>query len=157
CGNKLCISVMTTDGHVTQFEDDNAMYDEDPVWSPDGTKIAFVADGATVFVMNADGGFALRIGSGMWPAWSPDSQHVAFVGNGGHIDLANANGLGAMVLTDTHADGIDDLAWSPDGQQLAFSGGSGSDNSLYVVNTDGSNLRQLSASITGSPAWSPDG
>lgn len=58
----------------------------DPVWSPDGTRLAFAlptAYATDVFIINSDGtGFRNLTNSpsyDFWPAWSPDSTRLAFV------------------------------------------------------------------------------
>src|SRR5688500_14548945 len=60
----------------------NVAADADPVWSPDGSKIAF-ARGFDIWVMNADGTEAGAItgpdGVDAEPAWSPDGTQLAFV------------------------------------------------------------------------------
>lgn len=57
----------------------------DPVWSPDGTKIAYTARERgrhDLWVMNADGSQQQQLtdsGTCRAPCWSPDGQHVAFI------------------------------------------------------------------------------
>lgn len=78
---------------------------EAPAWSPDGSRIAFVASIGTpeasfisdVFAVAATGGEPVRLtrgrGIAMDPAWSPDGARVAYVGHergddaGGRLDL----------------------------------------------------------------------
>jgi Tol biopolymer transport system component len=58
-----------------------------PVWSPDGSKIAFVSnrDGRRdIYIMNADGSNVTRLTKDSiikWsPSWSPDGTKIAFCG-----------------------------------------------------------------------------
>jgi len=71
----------------------------EPVWSPDGTKIAFSAHGE-IYVMNAaDGSGQMRVTTNSFddrePAWSPDSTKIAFTSDrddGNQIYVVNADG-----------------------------------------------------------------
>jgi Tol biopolymer transport system component len=86
------IYAMDLDGSDARQLTNNNDVDAAPVWSPDGTKIAFSSESGTddraskVYVMNADGGEPLRIvddrhklsDEGL-PTWLPDGLHVAFV------------------------------------------------------------------------------
>ena len=60
-------------------------FNTDPVFSPDGSKVAFVGrDGGRfdVFVINADKSGLLRITQNMGdnedPSWSPDGRYLVF-------------------------------------------------------------------------------
>src|SRR3954451_14798933 len=60
--------------------------DDDPAWSPDGTKIAFSSnrDGnGEIYTMNPDGSGATRIttnaAADVQPTWSPDGTQIAFI------------------------------------------------------------------------------
>ena len=113
-------------------------------WSPDGTKIAFIANrvGARqVFVMNADGTGLVKLtdhpaGNGA-PAWSPDGRRIAFTsqrfGND-EIFVINADGTELVNLTHHSADDAAP-AWSPDGLRIAFTSNRSGNNEIYTMNT----------------------
>jgi WD40 repeat protein len=86
--------------------------DWSPVWSPDGSRIAFVssAPGASfnpgsLQVMNADGTGQMNLTpvDNVWqPAWSPDGTRIAYSGSRSgtaHIYVANADGSGRTDIT----------------------------------------------------------
>ena len=83
------IYVMDADGGNQRRLTENRNNDWDPVWSPDGTRIAFAADrkgdGAKfdIYVMDADGGNQRKLTNNRiidWsPSWSPDGERIAFV------------------------------------------------------------------------------
>ncbi|MBI1280467.1 MAG: DUF5050 domain-containing protein [Anaerolineaceae bacterium] len=73
------ISVMNADGSNVcrlTYSDDNQY---SPVWSPDGTRLAFGSRYRGVFVMNVDGSDLRRLGPGGAPMWSPDGGKIAFL------------------------------------------------------------------------------
>ena len=125
----------------------------DPVWSPDGRKIAFVRLNTRlgVYVVNADGSGMRNLtpkpmgAAYAAPAWSPDGRKIAFAserdGNS-EIYLMNADGSGQRRLTRNLAyDG--DPAWSPDGQKITFVSNRDGRYEVYVMNADGSGQRSL--------------
>ena len=125
----------------------------DPVWSPDGRKIAFVRLNKRlgVYVVNADGSGMRNLtpkpmgAAYAAPAWSPDGRKIAFAserdGNS-EIYLMNADGSGQRSLTrDLAYDG--DPAWSPDGRKITFVSNRDGRYAVYVMNADGSGQRSL--------------
>ena len=129
------IYVMNPDGsqqtNLTNDPDD----DYHPVWSPDGTEIAFVSyrDGnSEVYSMGADGSNQTNLtshpNSDFFPVWSPAGTRIAFMTDreaagpvvlyaapkiiiefNSEIFVTNADGTGQTNLTDDSADTVDAL------------------------------------------------
>ena len=140
---------------------------EEPDWSPDGTRIAFVANSWEIWVINTDGSGLTRLSDGRSdehydrrPAWSPDGSKIAFEyttaddNDPWHVYVMNADGSGRHELS---AGG--GPAWSPNGGSIAFWG---FNLGVATMNGDGSGSRTLYVNFPAVnfftyPDWSPDG
>ena len=170
------IFLMDLDGSNQTRLTTSLAYDDQPKWSPDSSKIAFMSgrDGNfEIYTMNPDGNSQTRITNNPaadgFPAWSPDGTRIAFVrGNLENpstfeIFVMNANGTNQVQLTnDSAIDGVP--SWSPDGSKIVFMSGGSSvfdPNSfeIYSMNADGSNRTRLTNNtiVDGQPSYSPDG
>jgi TolB protein len=170
CNGVLDLYTMNADGsnlvNLTNgaFPSNGIYY---PAWSPDGKKIAFVANGLET--MNADGTniqqLAVGVGCLSFPTWSPDGTQIAYATTcppggdpaGYEIRAVNADGTGNHALiNDTH--GVFSPSWSPDGSKIAFT--KGGFQAIYSMNPDGSGQTQVISTPAGSdsltPDWSPN-
>jgi hypothetical protein len=106
------IYVMNSDGSNRTRLTNNSELDQQPAWSPDGTRLAFVSfrDGnGEIYVMNADGSGQTNLTNNpvedYAPAWSPDGAKIAFTtrrdgpGANDEIYVMDANGGNQKRLT----------------------------------------------------------
>lgn len=154
------VYVMNADGTGMTRLTHTPRAEREPIWSPDGHRIAFIY--GDIYVINADGTNLTQITdistSKEGIAWSPDGQRIAFAAKKStswRIYVVNADGTGLTLLPHTHVIGPGELrsrlAWSPDSQRIAFS--YEGDGEIYT----GSRAPQV-LDISGiQPAWSPDG
>lgn len=160
---------------------DNYRFDYDAVWSPDGSRVAFVQQtnnprNADVYVMNADGTGTKRLTTSPRdddsPRWSPDGTQIVWSKNSGdsptgRLKVMNADGTEPYLLTGSERDDTWPR-WSPNGEQILFNSRNPcTDEQLctltqfdvHVVDADGSDERNLTRSENDeyTPVWSPDG
>lgn len=153
---------MKSDGsEQTRITNDPAE-DWDPVWSPDGSQIAFeskrgVGTSWEIYVIAPDGsGIADSLARGYTPAWSPDGSRIVF-SEFGTLAIVNADGTGLSELPGAAGD---NPAWSPDGARVAFNQTEEDDNGdLALMELETESLVKLTsfAGYEGEAAWSPDG
>jgi WD40-like Beta Propeller Repeat/PKD domain len=160
------------DGSGIQRLTNNAGIDDQPAWSPDGTRITFISDrtgNSELYIMNADGTNVVRktfSGNCGNPAWSPDGTKIAYstLTNGsGNIWVINA--ISGSPLLIFEAPGFDDQpAWSPDGTKIALVSDWAAYDfvyDIYTINADGTGFTALTGNIFDHfdylyPSWSPN-
>jgi dipeptidyl aminopeptidase/acylaminoacyl peptidase len=165
------VYVMDANGaNQTRLTTTNPASEFDPVWSSDGSKIAFQSDrdgNPEVYVMDANGANQINLTTNPaidWvPAWSPDGSKIVFTsdrdGAGNYeIYVMDANGANQTRLTTNPASDLD-AAWSPYGSKIAFTSFRDGDTEIYVMDANGANQINLTnnPASEGDPVWSPDG
>ena len=172
------VHVMEVDeGSVTDLKrlTDDAAFDWEPDWSPDGSQIVFTSLSGTgssahrdIYRMDADGTNITRLtedpASDDNPSWSPDGILIAFTserdGNE-EIYVMNADGTGLTRLTNNN-DSDWGPSWSPDGRQIAFVSSRDGNDEIYKMSVSGTRTSGVTRLTNESesdwaPSWSPDG
>jgi len=168
------IFVMDADGsnvrQLTQLEPNSGAEDDQPSWSPDGSRIAFMrsnntkepVDASAIYTVGSDGS-DLRLVRRMprkWPGagepdWSPDGKRLlfstfcAFGGcgqppTGAQLFTVKPNGRSLKKLTDLPGNSYQP-AWSPDGKKIVFARHRrlSDEGDIYTMRADGTRLRRL--------------
>ena len=147
-------------------------HEDTPVFSPDGSTIAFASDREgdwNIYLMDTDGGNVRPALSGdagtddeVHPAFTPDGLGLIFSSNraDGNWDIYTAPIGGSewtRLTTDPAADRFPTL--SADGRTIAFRSERDGNSEIYLMDADGSNLRRVTddPAFDGYPSIIPDG
>ena len=173
------IWLMDADGANQRSLPIDITIDGGPVWSPDGTMIAFTGfdpdvpapEGVVpdIWVVDADGNGLRNVTTlpgphhALSPSWSPDGSRLAYVTTEWDIWIVNADGTGNHRITNDVAlqESVD---WSPDGSLLVYNEHQIVDhlltgtNEIWTIEPDGNGPTRLTApGHRSGPVWSPSG
>lgn len=138
--------------------------------SPDGSLIAFIADGSTIdnlYVMKADGSDERRLthDGATLPRWVGNPSRISFAGTGkdsGRVFTVNPDGSGRRMVAEVEGRSP---VLSPDGRRVAFLRGPWRQAEIWVSAVDSSSARRVAGgwephrtswTSAWNPAWSPD-
>lgn len=140
---------------ITQVNFDAKVFDIQPVWSPDGSKIAFHSDSgdndlrpSSLALVNADGSglttLVARKGFVGRPAWSPDGTKIALLIDSA-IFVVDADGSNLTQLFKEKAvpPVLDAPVWTPDGDRIVFWESTSRSGALLSMRPDGTDVHDL--------------
>jgi TolB protein len=163
----IVVSHITTGGRETPAKGSPQRQNYLPIYSPDGSKIAFTSnrDGnPEIYIMNSNGTGLRRMTNNpaidVTPTWSPSGNQIAWVSDRTgqpHIYIMNADGTGQRALINEYCDRP---TWSS-GQfnEIAYAArtGPGYDIKLYSFNTGETTKLTDGIGSNESPAFAPNG
>jgi TolB protein len=145
----------------------------EPVFSPDGERIAFARKAAgnpeeEVCTIAALGGEIAPVTAGTMPAWSADGTRLAFIlrkpGAAEELAISGLNGAEARTILagDAIYPFLGKPSWSPDGKWIAVPRSRGGNSrEIWLVAVNGGSATQFSEGVAGvssdMPAFSADG
>jgi hypothetical protein len=171
------VHTMNVNGSVVTRLTNASGLDTEPVYSPDGTKIAFATErfgaGLDIAVMDSNGGNVRRLTSSpddeMEPAWRPDGQEIVFTRAFGllnkEIFVMRPDGSAQRQVTNVLGEDHD-ATYSPSGREIVIT----SERKIFpsppygnvhkIRVSDGADLGDLTEDRelgAGDPFWSRDG
>jgi len=157
----------TGEGDLVQITDGPAR-DQNPVYSPDGKRIAFVSDASgreEIYIASTDGAGkpekitdvdALKLSF----AWSPDSKSIAYVSSDAKLRRYDFDAKRTAELVAARYGNVSAPAWSPDGKWIAYSRPDYVRTSdVYIIASAGGDERRATFDSynDSNPRFSPDG
>ena len=162
------IWIMNADGSNQKKVFDSVIWDGEPCFNADGSKIYFASELVSpiysqfisIHVVDVDGYNRKQLTNGAdmrSPAMSPDGTTIVYISKlSGNYDLRtmDADGSNIVGVTDAPAD-ENYPAWAPDGKSIVYS----SEGDVWTTDRNGIRIKQLTDDEfnNSDPFFSPDG
>ena len=135
-----------------------------PIWSPNGKRIAYLIEEENIYLINQDGQEKLKVVENIegtysrrYFSWSPDSKEIVFVKDGS-IWVINTDRSNLIRII--KGNDIISPVFSPDGNKIAYFEKENGQECFRVINRDGSGKTTLAKDYFDRPLtlnWSPNG
>ncbi|MDX2444081.1 MAG: PDZ domain-containing protein [Bacteroidales bacterium] len=161
-------------GYILDITQSSGAFDRNPVWSPDGSKIAYWSDKSgenEIYISSpsstesAQQLSSFKSGFGYLLFWSPDSKKLAFINEKQEIQILDVASKEIKIIDKTNRRSHSalmsfSLSWSKDSKWIAYS--KILDNmysALFTYNTEKNQVIQLTAGFYNdySPVFDPEG
>ncbi|MFV0592669.1 MAG: PDZ domain-containing protein [Draconibacterium sp.] len=159
-------------GDTRNITQSSGVADREPLWSPDGAKLAWFSDrngkGYELLIADQDGlsePKSISIGEsklGWEPTWSPDGKYIAFNDDHARIRVVNIEAETIQTI-DTGNNNLErggmGLTWSPDSKWLAYAKGAANNFSQITLwSLENNSIHKLTNNFANSisPAWDRD-
>lgn len=158
-------------GRTIALNETPGIRERQPVYSPDGTRIAAITDESgeqEIVILDAMGREERRIltsaGQG-WvfdPVWSPDASLIAYADLTQTLHIVDVETGATTVVDDDNVWEITEYTFSPDSKWLAYTKPFGSwtwDQSIYLYSIEQGRSYPVTTRFSGdhSPEWDPKG
>jgi Tol biopolymer transport system component/tRNA A-37 threonylcarbamoyl transferase component Bud32 len=151
---------------------DATVNDDQPVFSPDGERIAFRSsrEGGGIFVMGRTGEAVKRVTHiGFRPTWSPDGSQLAFTTENVELYPQNSVTQSELWIVQVNTGEMRRLnegdavlaSWSPHNQRIAYTHrlGKSAQSAVWTTPVSGGTPKPVTteSATNWNPVWSPDG
>ena len=161
------IYIMGPDGENPANLSNNPADDWDPVFSPDGSRIAFVSNreneeggGQFIYIMNADGSNVYQLTfeeNCDYPDWSHDGSWIIYTSND-DIYFVPVDSPGSSTRVTESPEKEISPTWSPDGTKIAWLSGDDGNWNVFSAGPEGQDMVQVTDTGTiNRLVWTTDG
>lgn len=145
------------------------VFEQNPAWSPDGSKIAFVSDASgeqEIWILDDAGRGEARqatkgnVGRLSGLTWSPDSRHLAYSDEDAKLFVLDVESGNVTEVADDRSKFGLAYDWSPDSRHLALALlDTNSQRSIFLWNREDGRTRRVTSDLWNeySPSFDPDG
>ncbi len=156
-------------GNIRNLTQTSNAREENPSWSPDGKRVAYVTDitgESEIAVKSSNGSGEEQVLTGRkkgyfyGPVWSPGSDMLTFSDNEKTLWYINIKEKRLIKIDQSTRNEIHDYSWSPDGLWIAYSKTANNNyNNIYLYNLNDNKAVNVSSVMNDDfePVFSHDG